>query len=275
MISTAALATLLLMVALGVRHGLDPEHIAIVNSVTLHAVEKQRRWPAACGAWFALGHGLVITLVAAGVVGLLDVLRLPGWVLVVGEWLPLGILFIVAAVNLNELLYGRSDYRPVAIKQRLLPRGLGDSSSPLAVFCIGILFAPFVDPATQVAVWGYAASVSGSALWIAALGLLLTLAMAVTCVLEARAVVYLMSGVDAARAARRRRGVGWMIVIFSFAVVGYGLVSVFAGTAWPWWVRLVAGCVCGAGLALAYAGLARLFVALSRRGRRAARDGAP
>ncbi|TAM12314.1 MAG: hypothetical protein EPN72_05490 [Nevskiaceae bacterium] len=272
MISTAALATLLLMVVLGIRHGLDPEHIAIVNSVTLHAVETRRRWPAASGAWFALGHGLVITIVAAGVVGMLDVLQLPRWVLMVSEWLPLAILLVVAVVNLNELLHGRGDYQPVAVKQRLLPRGLGDSSSPLAVFCIGMLFAPFVDPATQVAVWGYAVSVTGSVLWIIGLGLLLTLAMAVTCVLEARAVVYLMRGVDAERAARRRRGVGWLIVVFSFAVVGYGLVAAIPAPAGAWWLRVLAGLAAGGALAVVCAGLLWVFIAAVRRTRAVGRD---
>ncbi|MDN5873852.1 MAG: hypothetical protein L0H29_05655 [Sinobacteraceae bacterium] len=241
--SAATLSVLVLMLALGVRHGLDPEHVAIVNGVTLRAVEQKRRWPVACGAWFALGHGLVITAIAAGFVSLLGVVKLPPWVIAVGEWLPVLILLAVAVVNLNELLRNRLDYRPVAVKNRLLPRALGDSSSPVAVFLIGMAFAPFVDPATQAAVWAYVVTVTGGLLWIVLLGSLLTLSMAVTCMLEARAVVYLMQAVDGERAARRRRIVGWVIVVFSFAVVGYALADAVCapGLFWLWRVLAAAG----------------------------------
>ncbi|HEU0195702.1 MAG TPA: hypothetical protein VFQ88_00625 [Nevskiaceae bacterium] len=248
--STAVLASLALMVALGVRHGCDPEHVAIVNSVTLRAAERGRRWPAASGLYFALGHGLVITLVALGLVGILHSVRLPAWSLVVASWLPAAILLLVAVVNLRELLRDRADYRPVSVKQRLLPRWLGDSSSPAAVFVIGVLFAPFVDPATQAAVWGYAVTVTAGPLWVLALGALLTTSMAITCVLEARGVLYLMSGAPTARhAARRRRAVGWLIVAFAFAVVGWTIATALHPAGAAWWLRLAEALVIGAALA--------------------------
>ncbi|HEX7382609.1 MAG TPA: hypothetical protein VF265_10705 [Nevskiaceae bacterium] len=219
--SPTAVTTLFLMVALGVRHGCDPEHLAIVNAVTLRAAERGRRWPAASGLYFALGHGLVITAVAIAFVGVLDTLRVPGWVRALGEWLPALILLAVAVANLAELLRDRSDYRPVAIKGRLLPRRLGDASSPLAAFLIGVLFAPFVDPAAQAAVWGYVATAGIGSGGIALLGAVLTAAMALTCTLEAHAVVRLMGRRDERRAARRRRLVGWLIVALAYAVLGY------------------------------------------------------
>lgn len=257
--SAATLSVIALMLALGVRHGVDPEHIAIVNSVTLRGVEQRRRWPAAAGIWFALGHGLVITAMAAGVVGLLGVVHLPSWLLAVGEWLPVAILLAVAVVNLKELMWNRGDYRPVAVKNRLLPRRLGDSSSPVAVFLIGMAFAPFVDPATQAAVWAYVVTVAGGFLWIALLGALLTLAMAITCVLEARAVVYMMHAADGAQAARRRRMVGWIIVVFAFAVVGYALSSGLCSPdmPWPWRLLVAAGIALLVGLLCA--GAVRLW----------------
>ncbi len=214
------LAAVVLMLALGVRHGIDPEHIAIVNAVTLRAAESGRRWPAGCGLWFALGHGLVITLVAMTVVGVLDAVHMPQWVHALGVWLPTAILLAVAVANLRELLLVRVDYRPASIKRRLLPRFLREASAPPAVFLIGMLFAPFVDPASQAAVWGYVVGTGAGFAWVALLGALLTLAMAATCTLEAWAVVRLMRG-DQAVAMARRRIIGWLVVWFSFLVVGY------------------------------------------------------
>ncbi|TAN04276.1 MAG: hypothetical protein EPN36_09445 [Rhodanobacteraceae bacterium] len=238
------LTALFLMLALGVRHGLDPEHIAIVNSVTLRAVESERRWPTASGLWFALGHGFIITLVAIAFVGLLDIVRLPGWAMVLATWLPTLILLAVAVANLRELMRGSNDYRPASIKRRLLPRALGDSSSPLAILLIGVVFAPFVDPASQAAVWGYVAGTSASPGWVALLGVVLTLAMAVTCTLEAHAVVRLTRA-SATAAAARRRAVGWLIVGFSFLLVGYMCAESLLPAHGGWSLRLLLGAVVG------------------------------
>ena len=217
------LTTVFLMLALGVRHGLDPEHIAIVNSVALRAAETGRRRPALSGLYFALGHGLVITAVAMGVTELLGLGHLPAWLEVLGAWLPMGILFLVATLNLRELLRPDTSYQPSNVKAKLLPAALRNSAHPLAVFLIGMLFAPFVDPATQTAVWGYAVGTSAGIAQITILGLLLTASLAATCVLEARGMLMLMQGGDDHRAERRRRALGWFIVVFSYGIVIYAI----------------------------------------------------
>lgn len=247
------LTAVVLMLALGVRHGVDPEHIAIVNAVTLRAAERRRPWPAACGLWFALGHGLVITVVAMAVVGLFDAVHMPAWVRAVGIWLPAAILLAVAVANQRELLCVRRDYRPASIKRRLLPRFLRDASSAPAVFLIGMLFAPFVDPASQAAVWGYVVGSGASFAWVALLGLLLTAAMAATCTLEAWAVVRLMQG-DHTVAMARRRMVGWLVVWFSFLVVGYTVATAWLPHA-DWTLHLPLAVVVGVALAGASAGI--------------------
>lgn len=219
------LTTVFLMLALGVRHGLDPEHIAIVNSVAIRAAETGRLRPALSGLYFALGHGLVITAVAMGVTELLGLGRLPDWLQTLGAWLPMLILFLVASLNLRELLRPDASYQPSNVKARLLPGVLRNSAHPLAVFLIGMLFAPFVDPATQTAVWGYAIGTSAGSLQVTLLGTLLTASMAVTCVLEARGMLALMRGGDDRRAERRRRVLGWFIVVFSYGIVIYAVAS--------------------------------------------------
>lgn len=246
------LTAVLLMLALGVRHGLDPEHIAIVNSVTMRAAEDGRRQPALSGLYFALGHGLVITAVAMGLTGLLGLGRLPAWVAAIAAWLPTLILFLVATLNLVDLLRPGAHYQPSNVKARFLPGVLRDSAHPLAVFVIGMLFAPFVDPATQTAVWAYVIGSSGSGIEVAALGGLLTLSMAVTCVLEARGMLLLAHGADQQRAEHRRRVLGWCIVVFSYAVVGYSIGShLLPHLALQWLIA----CIFVAGLAMLSAAL--------------------
>lgn len=219
------LTAVFLMLALGMRHGIDPEHLAIVNSVTMRAVETGRRHPVLCGLYFALGHGLIITAVAMGVTDLLGLGHLPAWITAISEWLPMSILFVVATVNLIELIRPETQYQPKSVKTRFLPGPLRDSAHPLAVFSIGILFAPFVDPATQTAVWAYVIGISGGGLEVAALGCVFTLSMAVTLMLGSRGMLLLAQGANQQRAERRRRALGWFIVVFSYGIVGYDIGS--------------------------------------------------
>jgi len=223
------LTALLLMLALGLRHGLDPEHIALVNAVTLRRAAAGRRHPALGGLYFALGHGLVITAVALGLTQLLGFERWPDWLVGLARWLPTVILFLVASVNLRDLLRQPQGYQPGAVKVRLLPSPLRDSTHPLAIFVIGMLFAPFVDPATQTAVWGYVVGTASDSARVALMGAVLTAAMAATCVVEARAMIQLTRLPDARRAERRQRLLGWGIVVLSYAIVLYTLGSAL----WP------------------------------------------
>ena len=65
MIDTGHLLPLLgLTFMLGLRHGMDPDHLAEVDNITRfnasHCPERAR-W---CGLFFSLGHGAMVTLVA-------------------------------------------------------------------------------------------------------------------------------------------------------------------------------------------------------------------
>ena len=52
---------LALMFALGLRHGLDPDHIACIDSLTWRALEHEHRNAAWVGTLFATGHGLPVS----------------------------------------------------------------------------------------------------------------------------------------------------------------------------------------------------------------------
>lgn len=179
---------------------------------------------------------------------------LPAWAAAVVGWLPMAILFLVASVNLKQLLATQRHFQPSNIKARALPAALRDSTHPLAVFVIGILFAPFVDPATQTAVWAYAVGTSGTALEVVGLGCIFTAAMALTFIVETRGVLLLLHGADAERANRRQRAIGWVIVVLSYGIFAYDVVDrmpaadrpraleivavvVVIGAAGLWWLR--------------------------------------
>jgi high-affinity nickel-transport protein len=77
-------STLLIAFALGVRHGTDPDHLTAIDGLS------RIRPRAANGLLFAIGHGSVVTLLAAGVGHVLA-----GRVAFLGPWM----LILVGAVN--------------------------------------------------------------------------------------------------------------------------------------------------------------------------------
>jgi nickel/cobalt transporter (NiCoT) family protein len=78
-------STLLIAFALGVRHGTDPDHLTAIDGLS------RIRPRASNGLLFAIGHGSVVTLLAAGVGRFVA-----GRVAFLGPWM----LMLIGAVNL-------------------------------------------------------------------------------------------------------------------------------------------------------------------------------
>ena len=146
-----------LILLLGLRHGLDPDHIAVVDNLTFRAAEERPRWAPWIGTLFALGHSLAVAAVAVGVAVLTPRFVLPAWVSSAVDWAIIVLLVLVGSLNLLALRHPGA-YVPVGWRQGLIPGALRDSSHPLAVVMVGIVFGLVFDTATQAAAWGLAAS---------------------------------------------------------------------------------------------------------------------
>ena len=62
----ALLSTALLAYVFGLRHAVDPDHIAAIDNVTRKRMQAGQR-PVSVGFWFALGHSTVVAVAAAAV----------------------------------------------------------------------------------------------------------------------------------------------------------------------------------------------------------------
>lgn len=135
-------SVLLVAFALGLRHGTDPDHLAAIDGLT------RVRPRATNGVFFALGHGFVVILLAAGIGHVLA-----GRFAFVGPWT----LILLGAVNLFRLIKSSSQSqvpaRPIVAQPFLLGMLLAagfETGSQLAAlilagqhnsFFIGISFA--------------------------------------------------------------------------------------------------------------------------------------
>jgi high-affinity nickel-transport protein len=214
-----------LMFMLGLRHGLDPDHIAMIDSVAYRALDERPRLAPWMGTLFALGHGLAVTAIAVLLGAFAGQFALPAWLRVILDWLPTLLLLLVGAVNLRAL-FGRQVYRPQGWKTPFVPRRLRDSSHPLAIVLVGVVFALVFDTATQAAAWSYALASSGGAAAALAAGRAFTAGMVVTDTVDGRLMVRLLrqtAGRSDGDLYRRR--IGWAVVAMSFAMAAYGIAS--------------------------------------------------
>ena len=216
---------LVLMFVLGLRHGLDPDHIACIDGLTWRALNHDHRHAPWIGTLFAIGHGLLVTAIAVGVSQVTKHIHVPDGVVLVFDWIPTLLLLLVGTLNLRLLLRSSAGYQPTGWKLRLIPARLRNHSSPWAVVAIGVLFATVFDTATQASAWGYVASNKGGGL-IAALaaGLVFTAGMVITDTLDGRLICHVNRSAEGQAAGQRyRRGLGWLIVAISYGVAAYNI----------------------------------------------------
>ena len=220
---------LVLMFVLGLRHGLDPDHIACIDGLTWRALNQDHEHAPWIGSLFAIGHGLLVTGIAVGVSQLTHSVSVPEPVVLVFGWVPTVLLLLVGTLNLRLLLRQDPAFVPTGWKLKLIPQRLRNHSSPWAVIVIGVLFATVFDTATQASAWGYVASNRGGGLLAAFLaGLVFTLGMVITDTLDGRLICRIGRGADGQATGRRfRRTLGWLIVAISYGVAAYNL-----GKAW-------------------------------------------
>ncbi|MGF6114676.1 high-affinity nickel-transport protein [Janthinobacterium lividum] len=214
----AGLPALALIFLLGMRHGLEPDHLAAVDGLTLRSQAASPRWAPWMGALFALGHGLtvlaIVAVAAAASAQFTPSETVFGWL----EWLPIVLLLLIAALNARSLLAGA---QLAEVRGRLLPRWLRSASGPLAAILVGMLFALVFDTALQAAAWGYAAVALGGMQPALLTGLVFAVGMGVTDTFDGwiTAKVMRTGQIDLVRAFRRR--LGWPIVAICVAMAAY------------------------------------------------------
>lgn len=222
-----AYSGLFAMGCMGMRHALDPDHVATVDGLTFGVLERSPRYAPLVGPLFALGHGLVVTAIAVGVAIVGSHAPLPAGASAFVAWTPMALLLLVGVLNLRALLRNEP-FKPVSWKAGFLPRSLRESSHPAMILLIGVIFALMLDSVVAAAAWGLAAAAQGGAPAALGAGLAFTGGMIVTAGMYGAAMVKLLTLAEGtAYAARCRRAIGWFTVALAFGIVGYAVTAHF------------------------------------------------
>ena len=212
---------IMLMLLLGLRHGFDPDHIAIIDGISVrYAAEKPllSKWT---GTLFALGHGTVVTSIAVMISRFSHAWSFPKTVWDILDWMPGLLLIAVGAMNLR-MLKTQTHYHPQGWKMFFIPARLKNSSHPMAIVLIGILFAMVFDTNTQAAAWAYTATTQLSTQNALILGCAFSVGMITTDTLDSRILYKLMlQSAGNNSVLNYRKSLGWIIVYMSFLAGGY------------------------------------------------------
>ncbi len=241
---------------LGLRHGMDPDHLAVVDNLTRFNAGKtpdRARW---CGLFFSLGHGAMVTTVAALLALAASARQIPAWVEAAGNAISIVFLLLIGMLNLLALMRSNAD-APVT------PRGLRSGwlanmtqvSHPLLISLIGAAFAISMDTMSQAAVFSLAAS--GEFAWGIALllGLIFTLGM-LTVDAANGLWVYRLIASSEQQAQRWSRRLTLAIALLSLGLAAFGIVRLSHQKADAWYDShtLALGLACTLVLGLVWCG---------------------
>jgi high-affinity nickel-transport protein len=183
------LGTALLAYGFGLRHAVDADHIAAIDNVTRKLMQEGQR-PVGVGFFFALGHSLVLILVAAAIAATTTALagRFKAWEGiggVVSTLVSTFFLFAIAAMNLLILVgvwrsfrdvrrggaFVAEDFDLLLNRRGLLARLFRPLfrlvSQSWHMLALGFLFGLGFDTATEVALLGLSATqaAQGLSIW--------------------------------------------------------------------------------------------------------------
>jgi high-affinity nickel-transport protein len=190
----ALLSSAVLAYVLGLRHAVDPDHIAAIDNVTRKLMRDGQR-PATTGLWFALGHSSIVMIGAMAVA--LTASSLTGGAF--SRWREIGGLFsttlsatfliVIAVCNLQVMAdlwraarrmrrtgqQQTPDADPITAAPGLLSRLFRPLfalvSKPRHLYPLGFLFGLGFDTATEIGLFGLsgAEAAHGAPLWVIAI----------------------------------------------------------------------------------------------------------
>ena len=174
---TDVFALIALVFAFGLKHGLDPDHLATIDGLSRFNASSKPWLAKSAGILFSIGHGLIVTAVVVTVSLLPGRLLLPGWLEGFGTAVSIVTLLMLAALNLHAS-FNRYDAlaKPVGLKSWLRIR----SGHPLLVLGIGALFALSFDTLSLATFFSFAAVHVSFETYAFVLGIVFTCGMIVT-----------------------------------------------------------------------------------------------
>ena len=214
----------LIALVLGLRHGLDLDHLATIDAIT-RTTKDNKILSKFVGFLFSFGHGLVVTSISLIIGSGLIKADAPDWLDGLGKWISIFFLIVFGSLNLwNVFQKAPSSSVPVGIKSYLAKKLIGKKINAPFIVLVGALFAFSVDTISQIGLFSLSAALVSGWLLSGILGISFTLGMMITDGLNGFFVSKLVQRADKASLIFSR-GLGLAISVFSLTIAGTGLLE--------------------------------------------------
>jgi high-affinity nickel-transport protein len=220
------LSALLILFILGLRHGLDPDHITVIDNYTYRLHENKNTWSRWVGTLFTLGHGVMVTLIALTLSYLKNHFEVPTWVDIALNWIPMVLLFTMGIGNVISLLQTKIN-NPLSIKKHLVPKFLDKNLNPFTVFITGLIFGFIFDTSSQIAAFGL--TVSGTHHWLFSVigGVTFSVGLIFTGTIDSYLLSKLLKTFDQTKIQKHRFKLRILITAMCFIIPIYKIITVF------------------------------------------------
>lgn len=163
--------------AFGIKHGLDPDHLATIDGLARFNSNSKPWLSKWSGVLFSMGHGVVVTTVLTTVAFLPSQLSVPNWLEKFGSTVSIITLVILGVLNLHAAFnFKDPPTSPIGVKSWMRFQ----SGHPVIVLGIGALFALSFDTISQAAFFSLAATHISGEFYALALGIIFTCGMIVS-----------------------------------------------------------------------------------------------
>jgi nickel/cobalt transporter (NiCoT) family protein len=223
------ISLIFLVLTLGLRHGLDADHLAYIDGQTRfnwRVGSPIARW---VGTLFSFGHGLVVAGVAVILGMFAHNFKFPDYFDTITTWVSIISLFLIGTLNVYNLLNSKSkadDFQIRGIKGKFIPRFAKETTNPIVIIFLGGLFAMAADTVSQTSVWAIAAAGDSVSYMPLILGLVFMVGMMTTDTIDSL-VTYRMVSHSGQLGQSASRLMGWVIVILAYGVSSYEAITIF------------------------------------------------
>ena len=140
---------LLLAFTLGMKHGMDADHLATIDGFVRSNSQHRPHLARYSGMLFSLGHGMLVISVATAASLMSGTWKLPAWLEDMGALVSIAFLLSLGAYNLHQVIHAKAGaiVRPKGLKSSLFPAF--KVAGPWVIFGVGVLFAFSFDTLSQ------------------------------------------------------------------------------------------------------------------------------
>ncbi len=219
---------ILIVFALGAKHGMDPDHLATIDGLTRFNAQRRPRLARWSGCLFSLGHGFVVTVVATAAASLSSGFPAPVWLEHIGAWISIAFLAALGANNIVAVWRTPRDkiVQNAGLRARWLAR-FARTDHPIVIAAVGALFALSFDTWSQAALFSLTAQQMAGWTFSLLIGLVFTAGMMTADGLNGLWVARMLGKADR-RALVASRIMSLMIGALSITFAGLGVARYFS-----------------------------------------------